>query len=723
MDILPPHIDNEGKSTVASQMGKMEQDIHTVHITALQTYAHLMLEHVPVAMALFETSEFRLLAANSRYHALNGPVWQHGYALGQTLTAILAEVLPGEQLAHIIDHFSAVVQTGKPFRVKAYQVVGPTRGETYWDWTAERISDQDHVRYLLVTVTDVTASVKERQQIEQAHTALTQLHRSVESERQRLAHGETILMSLQNITEPKRLAASVLAAIDACFSPSLQAFYSIQVESGSFSLLSWHKYLDGLQTDSIVTPPSHLQSSDLLPLEAMPQTPLVKRKSQGDEDLFLAQSDSACVAYFPLWGKRCEGILVLVFAREEELTDLLMKTLKECTPHIVEALVSARLHLALAEERQRLYTILDQLPEGVLLVNARTSNISYANPAAARLLGVSLSQLVGVPLNQSTSLSPCGRSQQSQQPASRWNFALIHALWGKISTNQELLISRPDSSEVVVLSSAAPIRGSNGLISEAVIVFQDITLLKRLEQEKNEFFAVANHELRTPLTIISGFADLLLQQDNVNLNTLHRYALTSITQESEHLTHLLHGFLDVSRLEFSHLDLHRSAQDLLGLLQQSVTKYAHAISTHHISLKLEDLQPDELLVAWFDRSRIEQVLNNLLSNAIKYSPAASEIEVGVRPHRDPNGSPREALIWVKDQGRGIAQSDLPHIFERFYRANPGETSIRGFGIGLYLTKEIVHGHEGHIWVESEPDLGSTFFVSLLLGAPTVSITP
>jgi signal transduction histidine kinase len=94
--------------------------------------------------------------------------------------------------------------------------------------------------------------------------------------------------------------------------------------------------------------------------------------------------------------------------------------------------------------------------------------------------------------------------------------------------------------------------------------------------------------------------------------------------------------------------------------------------------------------------------------------------VGVRPRRHGTGSAQEVLIWVKDQGIGIPPSDQPHIFERFYRARIADASISGFGIGLSLTKEIVQGHEGPIWVESEQGQGSTFFVALPLAKQRAS---
>jgi PAS domain S-box-containing protein len=717
MPLSPNHDNSKEKNVlVPPKKGAKEVTMHKAQDVSLQIYTHLMVEHLPAGIALFDAQELCLLAANSSYHALHQPAWQQGRALGQPLTALLTAVLPGTEAADIIEHFRAVVRTRTSFHAEAYQVIGPTRGVTYWNWTIEPIFEQDQVRYVLVTVTDVTASVTEHRQTKQAYTALTQVHRRLERERQRLAYEEAILASLQRGMQPKELAQSVLTALHTCFSPSLLAFYSIQIEQEACSLLAWLYAPGKYQEAPLFLSLGHPQFDDLpLLLARDQQRPLVKRKSQGEEDFILAHSNDACVVYLPLWGTCCEGMLALTFAKEEEATDLLMRTLSECAPSISEALASAKLHAVVSEERQRLYAVLDQLPEGVLVVEARTSTISYANPAAAHLLGRDLSQLVNVPLNQAAMFAPFSFASQDQPSAFSWNFALIHALSGKTSTNQELLVSRPNGSEIVVLSSTAPIRGTNGLISEAVIVFQDITALKRLEQARNEFFAVANHELRTPLTIIAGFAELLQQHDTAETKELYHYALTSMAQECEQLTHLLNSFLDVSRLELVHLDMKRRFYDLLSLLKQSVTKYAHTTSTHQVHLRQEDLQPGERLVGWFDVVRIEQVLNNLLSNAIKYSPAGGAIEVGVRPRRDDTGSAQEALIWVKDQGIGIPPSDLPHIFERFYRAKAGDASISGFGIGLYLTKEIVQGHEGRIWVESEQDQGSTFFVALPLG--------
>jgi signal transduction histidine kinase len=151
-----------------------------------------------------------------------------------------------------------------------------------------------------------------------------------------------------------------------------------------------------------------------------------------------------------------------------------------------------------------------------------------------------------------------------------------------------------------------------------------------------------------------------------------------------------------------------------------VNKQIQTTKTHQLTLMPEDLTCEERLIGSFDLQRIEQILSNLISNAVKYSAAGSAIEVGIRPRRDGTGRAQEVLLWVKDQGVGIEAAALPHIFERFYRAKIAEKSVSGFGIGLYLTRELVVGHGGRIWVESTEGFGSTFFVVLPLEHPSIT---
>ncbi len=693
-----------------------ELNMQTEQETALGAYAHLMLEHVSLGMALFEAREQRLLAANPCYQAFLEPQWQHGQAIGHTLT----EFVPYAEDEKIAELFHRVMETGVSNRIEEYAYSTGADGMRYWNWTLDPICEQGQVCYVLLTLTEVTSQVVARQVAEETHAVQMQTHQ------QRLQHIETILLSVNSVSEPAVFAQALLHALDACFSPQVLALYDAHPEHETLSLLA-SQTDDSLQQEAPLFPTLIAYSHGSSPLvEAMKaHAPLIKKKSLDRErsqdretESLLALPDVQCVVYLPLWGKRCEGVLVAAFTTEENVTDLLMPIFEECTPHLAEALAEARLRAAIADERQGLHTVLDQLPEGIVLVEARTGKVRYANSVAAHLLGYALPHLVGVPLNQSALRSPYGLSSQHQQSAFHWNFALVDALWGKTVTNQEIVVPRPDGSEIVVLSSAAPIRTSRGLITEAVMVFQDITPMKQLEQQKNEFFAVANHELRTPLTSILGFAELLQIHSAEDASTMQQYAISSIVQECDHLRRLMHELLDVSRLEHALLDLERGYHDLLAPLTQIVTKHRQITSTHRLDFTVEDLESTERLMGWFDLMRIEQMVNNLLGNAVKYSPPGSKIELGGSPRRSAQGIAQEVVIWVKDQGIGITARDLPHIFERFYRASTfGRSSISGFGIGLYLTKELVQAHGGRIWVESTKDQGSTFFVALPLGEP------
>jgi signal transduction histidine kinase len=433
----------------------------------------------------------------------------------------------------------------------------------------------------------------------------------------------------------------------------------------------------------------------------------VNENGQRSEIFLQAIPGAGTIVSLPLWYKEtCEGVLIIVFAQ------ILLKgapqvlIVEGSAPLLAEALASARLHTMIDLQRQRFYTILDQLPKGVLLVEAAGGTISYANPADSSLLGVPHATLVGTPLHQMEV------SRLSQEPSTLpWHFALIHALWGKTISSQELVVKRADGSHAVLLSSTAPLyleAGEN--ITEAVIAFQDITLQKTIEEQKSTFLAMVNHELRTPLTAVLGFCDLLQQHGMDGLNEMQAYAITSIVEQSEYLTSLVNEILDQSALEHASFELHRTSQDLLPLLVQVIEQHRSTSNKHHIQLHIEGISSQTCLMGQFDSYRVIQVFNNVLTNAVKYSPSGGMIEVGIRLGDEDSPERNTVLLWVKDQGLGIAPTDLPHIFERFYRAAKRDQSVGGLGLGLYLAKELIQRHGGRIWAESKEGVGTTFFL-------------
>lgn len=377
-----------------------------------------------------------------------------------------------------------------------------------------------------------------------------------------------------------------------------------------------------------------------------------------------------------------------------------------------------RLHVDTQTSQSYLYTILDQLPQGILMADTVSGLITYANPAAAQLLKLPLSHLAGSPVHTFTHLPD--EMTEEGRPISPWNFFLIQALSGETVRSKEAVLVLADGSRATMLISGAPLytafEGQSSMTG-AVIVFQDITAQKSIEQHKSEFVWIANHELRTPITIIQGFAELLKMTETEGnpLNEFTRNALTHIIDQSEHLARLIEAMLDVSKIEQEQFELDPAPDDLLALLISIVKGQEITARHHHFRLALHGLQEQDRVMGLFDRQRMTQVISNLLNNAVKYSPDGGEIEVGLRVVEDTQpGVYREALIHIKDHGIGIAPADLPHIFKRFYRASTLDGYLSGFGIGLYVVKEVVTRHGGRIWAESIKGSGSTFYVWLPL---------
>src|SRR5581483_6787365 len=229
-------------------------------------------------------------------------------------------------------------------------------------------------------------------------------------------------------------------------------------------------------------------------------------------------------------------------------------------------------------------------------------------------------------------------------------------------------------------------------------IIRDISERKALERLQQEFLAMVSHELKNPLTAMKTFGQLLRDTE-----TYHRRAVEVILHQIDRLDRLIGDLLDVSRLEARRLRLSRERVDLVALVQR-VVQEARAMTTRH---QIEVAAPTAPVVGWWDRHRLEQVLQNLLSNAIKYAPQGGRIGVTVV------AAPAAAQVSVRDPGVGIPPEALPRLFSRFFRVEQAEaSSVQGLGLGLYISKALIEAHGGRIWVESTPGAGSTFFFRL-----------
>jgi signal transduction histidine kinase/CheY-like chemotaxis protein len=244
-------------------------------------------------------------------------------------------------------------------------------------------------------------------------------------------------------------------------------------------------------------------------------------------------------------------------------------------------------------------------------------------------------------------------------------------------------------------------------LQEAVIRAQSA------DQAKSALLSTVSHEMRTPLSSIIGFSNLILSR-NPPREKLNSY-VSAINVEARRLAGLVNDFLDLQRIESGREVFHFSETDLVPLVN-------NVIATQELEEDVPHKIRSELIpsaVVYGDANRIQQVIVNLLTNAIKYSPGGGEISLTMRQ------SESEVIISIRDEGVGIPTEELGQLFERFYRGNVAQQQrIRGTGLGLALCREIVRGHGGRIWAESEgANRGATFSFALPLPKQPVAEEP
>ncbi len=255
-----------------------------------------------------------------------------------------------------------------------------------------------------------------------------------------------------------------------------------------------------------------------------------------------------------------------------------------------------------------------------------------------------------------------------------------------------------DGSQIEL--DAVATRNDAGEITGALILFHDITELKKVDQVRRDFVANVSHELRTPLSILRGYIETLLDRPETSRAELSRI-LTVMERHSKRLDSLAEDLLTLAQLESANPNLQLDNVDLSRFLREVVRDWERKLATKQLNIII-DVPPDFPTIR-ADRVRLQEALYNLVDNALKYSREHSEILLSAR-RRD-----NEIVLSVRDNGVGIAKEDLPRIFERFYRADKARSrdTIHGTGLGLAIVKHIAQLHGGHVEAESEIEKGTT----------------
>jgi two-component system sensor histidine kinase VicK len=247
-------------------------------------------------------------------------------------------------------------------------------------------------------------------------------------------------------------------------------------------------------------------------------------------------------------------------------------------------------------------------------------------------------------------------------------------------------------------------RDEEGNFSHVYAVVMDVTVQKQDEQRKNDFIAMVSHELKTPLTSVTGYAQVLKRMSRNTNDTLTVSILDKMELQVKKMSAMINGFLNISRLEAGKIQMEVHQFDIEQLIAEIGEEFRTTTSNREI---LYDSTGPLFVIA--DKDKIGHVINNLISNAIKYSDSSSQINIKCKVVAD------QVVFSIQDQGIGVNSEDLPRLFDRYYRVHGTQTTnVSGFGIGLYLSAEIVERHGGKIWAESEMGVGSTFYFSLPL---------
>ena len=372
------------------------------------------------------------------------------------------------------------------------------------------------------------------------------------------------------------------------------------------------------------------------------------------------------------------------FTREDEETLVMFAS--------QAALVIANIRRYRDEQRARtdLETLINTSPVGVVVFDARTGVPVSFNQESRRIAGDL--QMPGSSLEQLLDVLTFRRADGREISLSE--FPLAQALsTGETVRAEEIVIQSPDGRSVTTLINATPIRSEDGEVESVVVTLQDLTPLEELGRLRADLLGTVSHELRVPLTSIKGSADTLLEASSDLDPAELRQFLQIIVEQVNHMRGLIGDLLDVARIETGTLPVTPEPTEIASLVDRAKNTFLSGGGRNHLDLDLALDLPSVMA----DRPRIVQVLGNLLSNAAKYSPESSAIRV-IAVRED-----FYVEVTVADEGIGVSDERLPHLFRKFSRIadEGGEREIGGSGLGLAICKGIVEAHGGRIWAESD----------------------
>lgn len=399
------------------------------------------------------------------------------------------------------------------------------------------------------------------------------------------------------------------------------------------------------------------------------------------------------------------AVVLLIMLRKRSSADVKQKDSK-----------SAVLAADLKNEQAKSEAILASIDDGVALIDSQ-GTIQLFNNAAEKITGWPASDAIGLSHHSIIQIldEKGNLYTKEQNPLDRIfnEIATIHDNSGSLKTRSE--------KTTAIDISVSPLIGPNSAINGAVAIFRDVTQQRAEEKQRAEFISTASHEMRTPVAAIEGYLALALNEKVAKIDSKARDYLEKAHSSTQHLGSLFQDLLTAAKSEDGRLINHPTVVEMGSYLQEIVD--GMRFTAEKKGLLLDFLLGSDggqlvggngthervvrpLYYVYVDPERMREVITNLFDNAVKYTEQG-KITVGL------SGDDKIVQFRISDTGHGIAQEDIPHLFQKFYRVDNSDTrTIGGTGLGLFICKKIVEMYEGRIWIESEVGRGSTFFINL-----------
>lgn len=378
-----------------------------------------------------------------------------------------------------------------------------------------------------------------------------------------------------------------------------------------------------------------------------------------------------------------------------------------------QAVITGALAENLKNERNKSDIILGAIEDGVVFVDV-ANTINLMNPAACAISGWNMDEVLG--LDHHSVIQFIDEKGQPY-PETDNPFTKAIATAATLRDNNAFLRSRTNK-QVPVSINVTPLTGSDGQLSGVVAVFRDVSKERSQEKQRADFISTASHEMRTPVAAIEGYLALALNDKVCTVDNKAHDFLEKAHSSTKHLGQLFQDLLTSAKAEDGRLSNHpvvvemgefieKLAEDLRFGAEKKKLLVEYAIGTpskpgDNAMLRL--VKP--LYYAYVDPDRMREVITNLFDNGVKYTETG-KITLGL------TADDKTIQFHISDTGPGIPKDDIAHLFQKFYRVDNSSTrTIGGTGLGLFICRKIVELYNGQIWVESELNKGSTFYINL-----------